>query len=122
MAIQVTGLFQHPQTNQLFENPSLELIPHLIYAGILSMDVNISSTTGGGCIGYQNIDRNLLTYDETLEDPYTKLLVALQDYVVTDVQNYGTFNPQCTYDKWDPHYVPPTPTGSIDPFFPTGSI
>lgn len=95
MAIQVTGLFQNPQSKQLFQSPKLELVPHLTYRGVIKMDVHIISDYKG-TIGYENIDRDILQYDTQITDPYNQLIDALETFVI---ENVSTSNPDCTFEK-----------------------
>lgn len=96
MAIQVTGLFKNPQTSLIYESPLLTLVPHLEYAGIINMDVHISSN---GTIGYSNVDRTTLTYDTLITDPYLQLIDALETFVINDVQNANSINESATYTR-----------------------
>lgn len=93
--ITVTGFFQNPSNNLIYQSPTLTLVPHLTYPGQISMDVNIE---GGGCIPYQAIDRAALVYDADYKDPYDVLLDALHDYVVADLKAANTINSQATFD------------------------
>ena len=43
MAVQVTGYFQNPQTNLIYESPLLTMIPQLMYADALELIVNIDN-------------------------------------------------------------------------------
>lgn len=95
MAIQVTGLFKNPRSGQLFQSPKLELVPHLTYRGIITMDVNIISEYRGA-IPYENIDRSSLTYNAEIADPYNQLIDALETFVI---QNVSVSNPDCIFVK-----------------------
>ena len=85
MAIQVTGLFINPQSGLIYDSPILTLVPHLMNPGLISLDVMIN---GRDCIGYSNIDRNILEYGDIV-DPYDNLIEALKTYDIIDLQNVG---------------------------------
>jgi len=95
MAIQVTGLFKNPQTQQLFSNPKLEMNPHLSYRGQIKLQVDITSDFNGS-ISYEDIDKNQLIYNEEITDPYTQIIDALEDYVI---EKLSPFNPECIFIK-----------------------
>lgn len=86
MAIKVTGYFQNPSSGYIYDSPLLTLVPHLEYAGVISMDVNINSNKG--TIPFQNI-RQDLTYNDLIIDPYDKLLDALEIYVIDKLSSPG---------------------------------
>lgn len=102
MAIKVTGFFQNPQSGLIYDSPLLTLIPHLTYAGGISLDVNINNN---GCIGYQSIDRSTLAYNTSITDPYSQLIDALETYVIDDLQNSNDINKATTIKK----YIEETP-------------
>jgi hypothetical protein len=93
MAIQVTGLFTNPQSDLIYNSPTLTLVPHLINPGLISLDVMIN---GRDCIGYNNINRSVLEYDG-ISDPYDNLIEALKKYVIEDLQNVG-INQNATFE------------------------
>jgi hypothetical protein len=93
MAIQVTGLFINPQSDLIYDSPTLTLVPHLTNPGLVLLDVMINSRD---CIGYSNIDRNVLEYGDML-DPYDNLIEALKKYVIEDLQNVG-INQNATFE------------------------
>ncbi|CAB4138376.1 hypothetical protein UFOVP331_11 [uncultured Caudovirales phage] len=93
MAIQVTGLFINPQSSLIYNSPTLTLVPHLMNPGLISLDVMIN---GRDCIGYNNINRNILEYGDIL-DPYDNLIEALKKYVIQDLQNVG-INQNSTFE------------------------
>jgi len=97
MAIKVTGFFQNPQSGLIYDSPLLTLVPHLTYAGKISLDVNINNN---GCIGYQSIDRSILTYNTSIIDPYSQLIDALETYVIDDLQNSNDINKATTIKKY----------------------
>jgi hypothetical protein len=93
MAIQVTGLFINPQSDLIYDSPTLTLVPHLINPGLISLDVMIN---GRDCIGYNNINRSVLEYGSA-SDPYDNLIEALKKYVIEDLQNVG-INQNATFE------------------------
>ena len=103
MAVQVTGFFQNPQSGLIYESPLLTLVPHLLYAGQLALDVNINAANGG-CVGYLSIDKNTLTYNPTITDSYSQLIDALDHFVIDNLQNANPINSASTFTQ----YTPPT--------------
>lgn len=103
MAIQVTGSLQVGLA--YYKDPIIELIPHLMYRGGLSMDANVcapainpetssSYYTQVTTLPYYPITSELV-YPPTLTDPYSDLIYALETFVIEDLQtnNSGsTFN------------------------------
>jgi len=85
MAIKITGFFTNPDTEQIFRDPILVLIPHLEAYGKIHLDVNITNLEGNikGCISYMNIEH--LQYDILNNDPYSNLIKTLQKYVIDDL-------------------------------------
>jgi hypothetical protein len=83
MAIKITGLFENPISEQIFRDPVLVLVPHLEPYGKINMDVNITNLNGDvkGCIPYTDITD--LIYEESEVNPYTNLINALQNYVIS---------------------------------------
>jgi len=108
MAVKVTGFFQNPQTGLIYDSPLLTLVPHLTYAGQIAMDVHIG---GNGAVGYQSIDKNTLTYDASITDPYSQLIDALDTYVIADLATANAINSASTFEK----YVPPAPVDPVAP-------
>lgn len=100
MAIKVTGFFQNPQTGLIHQSPLLTLIPHLLYAGKISLDVKIDNQE---TIGYENVDRTTLQYNIDITDPYSQLIDALETYLISNLQNANQINSNSTFEK----YVPP---------------
>ena len=82
--IKVTGFFQNPASGYIYDSPTLSLVPHLEYAGVISMDVNIDGNKG--TIPYQNIRQDLV-YNDLIIDPYDKLLDALEIYVINKLSS-----------------------------------
>lgn len=82
--IKVTGFFQNPASGYLYDSPTLSLVPHLEYAGVISMDVNIDGNKG--TIPYQNIRQDLV-YNDLIIDPHDKLLDALEVYVINKLSS-----------------------------------
>jgi len=100
MAIKVTGYFKNPTTGLIHESPLLTLVPHLQYEGGLQMDVHIS---GGGTVAYHSIDKNVLVYNSEITDGYSKLIDALESYVIANLQSANDVNAAATFE----HYVKP---------------
>jgi hypothetical protein len=112
MAVQVTGFFQNPQSGLIYESPLLTLIPHLLYAGQISMDVMIAGA--GGAVGYQNIDKSTLTYDATITDAYTQLIDALDHFVIDNLKDATPINSNSVFTQYTPP-APVEPEVSADP-------
>jgi hypothetical protein len=93
MAIKITGFFINPQTDLIYDSPTLTLIPHLVNPGLLSLDVKINERD---CIVYNNINKSILEYSDIL-DPYDNLIEALKKYVIQDLQNVG-INQNATFE------------------------
>lgn len=104
MAVKVTGLFQSPQSNLIYENPILGLVPHLEYPGALNLEVRIfpsgSSMPNGG-IYYSNMDQTQLSYP-TGSDPYEALIHSLETYVITNLSGSSPINAQATFERFNP--------------------
>ena len=82
--IKVTGFFQNPSSGYIYDSPTLSLIPHLEYAGVISMDVHIDGNKG--TIPFQNIRQDLV-YNDLIIDPHDKLLDALEVYVINKLSS-----------------------------------
>jgi hypothetical protein len=82
--IKVTGFFQNPSSGYIYDSPTLSLVPHLEYAGVISMDVNIDGNKG--TIPFQNIRQDLV-YNDLIIDPHDKLLDALEVYVINKLSS-----------------------------------
>lgn len=105
MAIQVTGSLQVGLA--YYKDPIIELIPHLMYRGGLSMDANVcapainpetssSYYTQVTTLPYYPITSELV-YPSKLTDPYSDLIYALETYVITDLSGS---NPDCTFNRF----------------------
>lgn len=104
MAIKVEGLFQNPQSQLIYQSPTLTLTPHLEYPGVLNMDVSIyptGSAQPNGSVGYVNIDRAQLTYP-TGSDDYDNIIYALETYVITNLSGSNAMNSQAVFTRWNP--------------------
>ena len=94
MAISVKGFFKNPYSKFIVEDPILELVPHLVPYGNISIDVNIKCDNENmGAVPFI-IDRENLVYDETINDGHDRLFNALQDYVLRELQDT---NNNCTF-------------------------
>jgi hypothetical protein len=104
MAVKVTGLFQSPQSNLIYESPILGLVPHLEYPGVLNLEVRIfpsgSSMPNGG-IYYASIDQTQLSYP-TGSDPYASLIYSLETHVITNLSGSSPINTQATFERFNP--------------------
>jgi len=96
MAVQVTGYFQNPQTNLIYDSPLLAMVPQLLYADQLELIVNISDN---GSVYFRYIDKNTLTYDPAITDPYSQLIDALSGYAISMLQNANAINSASTFTK-----------------------
>jgi len=96
MAIQVTGYFQNPQTNLIYDSPLLAMVPQLVYADGLELIINIADS---GNICYRNIDKNSLTYDASITDPYSQLIDALDTYSIDMLRSANPINSASTFSK-----------------------
>ena len=96
MAVQVTGYFQNPQTNLIYDSPLLAMVPQLVYADGLELIINIGDS---GNICYRNIDKNTLTYNVSITDPYSQLIDALDTYSIEMLQNANPINSASTFSK-----------------------
>jgi len=96
MAVQVKGYFQNPQTNLIYDSPLLSMVPQLTYADGLDLIININSN---GSISYKNIDKNSLTYDASITDPYSQLIDALDNYSIDMLRNANPINDASTFSK-----------------------
>lgn len=108
MAVKVTGFFQNPQTGLIYDSPLLTLVTHLTYAGQIAMDVYIG---GNGAVGYQSIDKNTLTYNASITDPYSQLIDALDTHVIDNLKDANPINSASTFEK----YAPPVPVEPVTP-------
>lgn len=107
MAIQITGSFKNGYAN--YENPQLQLIPHLTYRGKIAMDVNITIPTyvtnsfGTGSMSYPQVgaipmypENSQLIAPETPVDPYSDLIYSLETYIIS---NLSGSNPGCVFNR-----------------------
>ena len=93
MAIQVTGYYKLP-SELICESPLVTLIPRLEYKGAINLEVIIGNHT----ILRYDVDKNTLIYKEEITDPYSKLIDALETYVINELQNSSEFNSKATYE------------------------
>jgi hypothetical protein len=96
MAVHVTGYFQNPQTNLIYDSPLLTMVPQLLYANEIELIINIGND---GSICYRNIDKNSLTYDDTITDAYLQLIDALDVYSINMLQNANAINSASTFTR-----------------------
>lgn len=105
MAIQVTGSLQVGLA--YYKDPIIELIPHLMYRGGLSMDANVCApainpeTQSPYYIQVTTLPyypaTSELNYPATKVDPYSDLIHALETYVI---DNLTPNNPDCTFNRY----------------------
>ena len=98
MAIKVTGTATLGGATY-YKDPELTLVPHLVYRGMLHVDVNVLADVNGvkmqiGARPYQNIDTASLNYPTQSVDPYTDLITALESYIIADLTQS---NPDCSF-------------------------
>ena len=104
MAVKVTGLFQSPQSNLIYENPILGLVPHLEYPGTLNLEVRIfptGSTAPNGGLNYPNIPQQELYYPAQ-GTPYEQLIYSLETYIITNLSGSNAINSQATFERYSP--------------------
>ncbi len=104
MAVKVTGLFQNPQSNLIYESPILGLVPYLEYHGVLNLEIRIfpsGSSLPNGTIYYTNIDQSTLSYP-TDTDPYSALVYSLETYMMDNLSNANPINSQATFERFNP--------------------
>lgn len=105
MAIQVTGSLQVGLA--YYKDPIIELIPHLMYRGGLSMDANVcapainpetssSYYTQVTTLPYYPAVADL-QYPAIPTDPYSDLIWALEKYVIDDLQPN---NPDSVFNRF----------------------
>lgn len=107
MAIQITGSFKSGYAS--YQNPQLQLIPHLTYRGGIAMDVNITVpvevTEGEQSGSYQYYQVSAIPmYPQRLDlippqppvDPYSDLINSLETYVITQLSGS---NPECIFNR-----------------------
>jgi len=104
MAVQVTGLFQNPQTNLIYESPLLTMVPQLLYSNQVESVINISDL---GSINYGSVDKDTLTYDPLITDAYLQLIDALDTYAISMLQNANPINSASTFTKYVAPVDPP---------------
>ena len=101
MAIKVTGLFQNPQTNLIYQNPLLQLVPVLNYPGVLNLEVSVTSPdASGGGIMYYNIDKTTLSYSGS--SPYESLIYGLEEYVINNLSGSNDINKIAVFERYTP--------------------
>ena len=98
MAIQVIGLFKNPTSNLIHESPSMKLVPILSHKGKIDLDVHINDF-GVDTIVYKDIDRTSIPYDNTITDPYDRIIQALEEYVIQNLKNSNSINMGSTFTK-----------------------
>lgn len=118
MAIKVTGYFPNKGNHTFTKDPIIKLEIKQSPMGILDVNCLISVEVEGsipsntGVTTYSlivhnftmnNISRESLLFDESIVDPYDKLLFAVQDYVSDSLKSEY---PDLTFEN----YVAPEPT------------
>jgi hypothetical protein len=94
MAIQVTGLFKNPTSQLIHESPLLKISAHLLYRGDLHVDLLVVSQNGVARDSaiYPNLDRKDLTFDASISDPYDSLILALETFLIAELQSENSIN------------------------------
>lgn len=102
MAVKVTGLFQNPQTQLIYQDPLLVLIPLLEYPGILNVQIRIliNNDNPFGNVSYMNIDKSVLEYPTTNIDPYEDLIYALESFAISELENANPINSESTFERY----------------------
>ena len=91
MKINITGLFQNPQTNLIYLNPQLIVKSRVGYPEILIIDVEIiSQNTPIGSMRYyppQELDKNTENTN----------MSQFCEYVILEIKKNNHINSECTY-------------------------
>jgi hypothetical protein len=105
MAIQITGSLQVGLA--YYKDPIIELIPHLMYRGGLTMDANVCAPAYNpetSSSYYTQVTTlpyypqlSELNYPSTLTNPYSDLIYALETFVIEDLQ---LTNPESTFNRF----------------------
>ena len=96
MAVQVTGFYQNPQTNLIYESPLLTMVPQLLYMNQIGLVINISNL---GSVNFGGVDKDALTYDSSITDAYAQLINALDDYAINMLRDSSNINKASTFTK-----------------------
>ncbi len=122
MAIQVTGYFPNKGNHTFTKDPIIKLeikqLPMGLLDAICHISVNVEQVTPSmvGASTYplivhsftiHDINRESLLFDESIVDPYDKLLFAVQDLIMNDFESEY---PDLTFEN----YVIPTPEVTED--------
>jgi hypothetical protein len=99
MAIKVTGLFKNPQTDLIYENPTLILIPHLEYANKINLEVFVNTQHYVNVINYPDLNKDSLVCDPSITNTYLQLINALETIVINNVQTANNMNQSATYTR-----------------------
>lgn len=102
MAIQVTGLFQNPANEQIFKDPILLLVPHLVAWGEIILDINILNASEEvlGAFPF-SIDKDSLSYENiNTSDCYAGLLKSIQNKLIEYLPTTNDVNLEATYDVY----------------------
>lgn len=96
--IQVTGTLK--KDGRYWESPQLRIVPHLEFAGILSMDVQPHELENevwiqkNGGFAYWDVPREI--FDNSSGNAYNFLISKLEDYIIADLK---ISNPTCAFEK-----------------------
>lgn len=101
MAIQVTGLFKSPTSNLIHESPLLKINAHLSYKGDLMVDLFVTSSDGicRDTVVYPNLNRETLTFNVNISDPYDQLINGLETFLITELQTSNSINSTSTFSR-----------------------
>ena len=102
MAISITGSFKVGYATYI--DPQIQLVPHLTYRGMVAMDAVVAvitnaesgSTSPVTTIPYYP-KTSELSYPTQKVDPYSDLITALDQYVITQLTGS---NPDCTFNTF----------------------
>ena len=99
MAIQITGSFMNNFAS--YQNPQLQLVPHLTYRNKIAMDVQIIIASETNSIQVGTIPMYPITSDlvapTTPINPYADLIYSLETYVIDTLT---ITNPECIFTRF----------------------
>ena len=99
MAIQITGSFKNNFAS--YQDPQLQLVPHLTYRNGIAMDVQIVITSESNNIQVGTIPMYPITSDlvaPTISiNPYADLIYSLETYVIDKLI---ITNPECIFTRF----------------------
>lgn len=105
MAVKVTGFFQNPKDNLIYQSPLLTLVPHMYYPAEMSLEVRITpsgSTLSNGGIYFDNIPHTMFN-TSSIGNAYDSIIYTLESYVITQLSGSNTINSNSTFERWNPN-------------------